>query len=111
MRIVANLSLRSRLCQDLVREEGRYHCYNYLKATGGLVIVLNSCNIDKENPFLREWSILALRNLTENNEENQKFISELAPEGVPTEVQEEMNEIGVAVEVSEGTVQFKRQTP
>jgi ataxin-10 len=74
------------------------------------VIILNGCNIDKHNPFLREWSILALRNLTEENEENQKFISELVPEGVPTNVQEDMNEIGVDVQLTEeGSVKLKKQ--
>jgi len=87
MRILANASLHSRQCQDLVREEG------------GLVLVLNSCIVDRENPWIKEWAILAIRNLTEDNEENQSFVLSLTPQGIPDVVREDFESVGVKLDL------------
>jgi hypothetical protein len=44
---------------------------------GGVEAVLNRCIIDEQNPYIREWSILAIRNLTKNCRSNQEKIRSL----------------------------------
>lgn len=68
IRVVGNLSFRHTEHQDLVREGGY------------LPLFLSHCNIDEANPLIREWSLVALRNLCEGNEANQSYINELRPQ-------------------------------
>jgi ataxin-10 len=70
IRVVGNLSYRHTDHQDLVRDGGF------------LPLFLNHCNIDESNPLLREWSLVALRNLCEGNAANQAYINELRPQGI-----------------------------
>ncbi|KAG5361479.1 Copper transport protein 86 [Yarrowia sp. C11] len=44
---------------------------------GGLPEILNSCNIDANNPFLKERGVVCLRYVMEGNEEAQKFVADL----------------------------------
>lgn len=44
---------------------------------GGLAEVLNCCNIDANNPFLKERGVVCLRYVMEGNEEAQKFVADL----------------------------------
>lgn len=41
----------------------------------GIPLLLQQCVVDEDNPFLREWGLLAVRNLLEGNEENQCVIA------------------------------------
>ena len=59
---------RCRSAQDAVRE------------VGGLGVLLSHCNVDSSYPFLREWALLAVRNVCEGNEENQRSIEALKPQ-------------------------------
>ncbi|TYZ63931.1 hypothetical protein PybrP1_010509 [[Pythium] brassicae (nom. inval.)] len=68
IRAIGNLSFRHARHQDLVREHGH------------LALFLNHCNIDDANPLVREWALVALRNLCEGNEANQQFINALKPQ-------------------------------
>jgi ataxin-10 len=43
-------------------------------------VVLNHCNVDSRNPYLREWSLLAVRSLCADNLENQACIEALKPQ-------------------------------
>ncbi|KAJ3326612.1 Ataxin-10 [Blyttiomyces sp. JEL0837] len=70
IKVIANLSYRSKEVQDEFRK------------IGGIPVVLNHCNIDDANPFLKEWSIFAIRNLCENNTENQDLIAGMKPQGL-----------------------------
>ncbi|KAF9362000.1 hypothetical protein BGX34_006780 [Mortierella sp. NVP85] len=67
VRLVGNLAYHSRDVQDRIR------------SCNGLVVMLSQCNIDDANPFLREYGILAMRNILEENAENQAIIAELQP--------------------------------
>ena len=77
---------------------------------GGLVAVLNSTRIDDLNPLQREWAILALRNLTRGNEENQQFLLSLRAEEV---VQDEyLDAMGLeAVLGDDGKVAIRKKQP
>lgn len=43
----------------------------------GLELVLSSCVIDDNNPFMKERAILCLKFLLEKNQKNQQFVAEL----------------------------------
>lgn len=61
VRLVALAADRDKTMQDLVRQKG------------GIPHILNAMAYEKDparNPFMREWAVLAIRNLTENNQAN-----------------------------------------
>ncbi|PIK48024.1 hypothetical protein BSL78_15125, partial [Apostichopus japonicus] len=70
VRLIGNLSYRCKTSQDLVRD---------LK---GIQVILEQCNIDDQNPFINQWAVLAIRNICENNQENQDVIAALRQQGV-----------------------------
>jgi ataxin-10 len=74
IRIIGNMCYHHAIHQDLVREKGF------------LPLILNHCNLDDTNPLVREWSLVALRNLCEENEANQQYIQSLRPQGVESKV-------------------------
>jgi ataxin-10 len=49
------------------------------RVKGGLQLILGNCGYDDNNPYLREWSVLALKNLCDQNEENQQYVRDLNP--------------------------------
>ncbi|KAG9399731.1 hypothetical protein AC1031_011609 [Aphanomyces cochlioides] len=70
IRALGNLVHRNKQIQDTVR------------LSGGLEVLLNSCNIDPRNPMIREWALVALRHVCEDNEANQAYIRALSPQEV-----------------------------
>lgn len=100
IKVLANISFENKNCQDYVRE------------SGGLALILSNCMYDDDNMFLREWSILALRNLCLENVDNQQFVISLKALAVPPRVQQQMNEQGFQVEITpEGKVTLVRKDP
>ncbi|XP_058813788.1 ataxin-10 [Topomyia yanbarensis] len=69
VKALANLLYQNKNNQDLARE------------TGFIKVILECTNLDARNPLIKEWTILAIRNLCENNLENQKFIASLSKVG------------------------------
>ncbi|KAF9090181.1 hypothetical protein BGX29_011620 [Mortierella sp. GBA35] len=67
VRLIGNLAYRSRHVQDRIRK------------CNGLIVMLSQCNIDDANPYLREFAILAMKNILTGNVENQGLIEELQP--------------------------------
>jgi hypothetical protein len=71
-RVVANVcdpaSPGRRPPQDRVRE------------LGGVHVVLSCCRTNAQIPFLREWALLAVRNVCGANEENQVLVARLEPQ-------------------------------
>ncbi|KAF9563164.1 hypothetical protein EC968_004972 [Mortierella alpina] len=67
VRLVGNLAYRSRHVQDRIRK------------CNGLIVMLSQCNIDDANPYLREYAILAMKNILNGNPQNQALIEELQP--------------------------------
>ncbi|KAI1314764.1 hypothetical protein EDD11_001733 [Mortierella claussenii] len=67
VRLIGNLAYRSRYVQDLIRD------------CNGLIVMLSQCNIDDANPYLREYAILAMKNILAGNLQNQALIEELQP--------------------------------
>ncbi|KAN0043443.1 hypothetical protein ACTA71_011102 [Dictyostelium dimigraforme] len=94
IRILGNLSYKNRGNQDEIRE------------LGGIEIILNHCRFDVNNPYIKEWSVFAIRNLCEDNLDNQNLIESLKIKGVASN--DELKDLGIEVGVTEnGTIKFK----
>uniref|UniRef100_A0A8C9LBF1 Ataxin-10 domain-containing protein n=1 Tax=Pavo cristatus TaxID=9049 RepID=A0A8C9LBF1_PAVCR len=48
----------------------------------GIPLILDNCSIDDNNPFLNQWAVYAIRNLTEQNERNQELIAQMEERGL-----------------------------
>nr|CAB3224735.1 ataxin-10-like [Phallusia mammillata] len=63
IRVIGNLCYRCPENQTKVRE------------LGGIGLVLEHFNLDDNNPFIQQWSVLAIRNICEGNVENQEVVT------------------------------------
>ncbi|XP_035730637.1 ataxin-10-like [Vespa mandarinia] len=70
IRIIGNMSYKNKKCQDIIRE------------TDTIPLLFDCCNIDARNPLIMQWIILAIRNLCEENLENQEIIRNSTKIGV-----------------------------
>eukprot|EP00944_MAST-04C_sp_MAST-4C-sp1_P010263 g10263.t1 len=68
LRVLANLFANSMLARDEVRK------------IGAIPVILSLAHLDAKQPLLREWGIMAIRNLCANNKHNQDFIQNLKVE-------------------------------
>ncbi|KAJ1299085.1 hypothetical protein BS78_01G504100 [Paspalum vaginatum] len=87
--VIANCLHRRKKVQDEIRQ------------LSGIILLLQQCVIDEDNPYLREWGLLAVKNLLEENEENQKEVSEL--ETQEPVITPEIANIGLKVEIDKQT--------
>ncbi|KAG0556373.1 hypothetical protein KC19_11G048500 [Ceratodon purpureus] len=87
--VIANASHRSFQIQELVRENA------------GLLVVLQQCMPDTNNPFLREWGLWAIRNLLEGNTANQTEVADLEIQSTVPDAR--LREAGMAVEINPET--------
>jgi len=72
--------------RDLVATLGnvmfeKRHIQDEIRRQDGILLLLQQCITDDDNPFLKEWAIWTLRNLLEGNLENQKVVAELEVQG------------------------------
>jgi len=74
VRLLANLCYRNRAVQDVLRTED-------VMAT-----LLECSNLDPRNVLIKEWSVLAIRNVCENNQLNQELIKSYQRLGVANTV-------------------------
>ncbi|KAM5289173.1 ataxin-10 [Ctenodactylus gundi] len=70
IRLIGNLCYKNRDNQDKVNE------------LDGIPLILDSCGIDDSNPFLTQWVVYAIRNLTEDNSQNQDLIAKMEEQGL-----------------------------
>ncbi|KAK7496219.1 hypothetical protein BaRGS_00012629 [Batillaria attramentaria] len=98
VRIIGNMSFRNKENQDLVR------------TVGGIPLILEQAVIDDRNPFITQWTEMAVRNLCEGNLENVKVIKDLKIQGIanPTEL---LNRFGVTVDVDGERVVVRSAKP
>ncbi|KAL2329596.1 hypothetical protein Fmac_017177 [Flemingia macrophylla] len=83
----------------------RKHAQDEIRHRNGILLLLQQCVTDEDNPFLREWGIWCVRNLLEGNDENKKVVAELEIQGsadVP-----EITALGLRVEVDQKTRRAK----
>lgn len=70
IRLIGNLCYKNKDNQDKVNE------------LDGIPLILDSCRIDDSNPFLTQWVVYTIRNLTEDNSQNQDLIAKLEDQGL-----------------------------
>ncbi|KAJ0100466.1 hypothetical protein Patl1_20059 [Pistacia atlantica] len=91
--VISNCAYRRKHIQDEIRERN------------GVLLLLQQCVTDEDNPFLREWGIWSVRNLLEGNAENQQAVIDLELQG-SVEVPE-LAGLGLKVEVDQKTRRAK----
>nr|XP_016435803.1 PREDICTED: ataxin-10-like isoform X1 [Nicotiana tabacum]XP_016435804.1 PREDICTED: ataxin-10-like isoform X1 [Nicotiana tabacum] len=91
--ILGNCAYRRRHIQDEIRDKN------------GILLLLQQCVTDDDNPFLREWGIWCVRNLLEGNAENQGVVADLELQG--TADVPELARLGLQVEVDPKTRRAK----
>ena len=64
----------------------------------GIPLLLDCSRLDARNPLVTQWAVMALRNLTAGNPENQSVLAAVEGEGVPVNTLEEEFGIKVALE-------------
>ncbi|XP_077122750.1 ataxin-10 isoform X1 [Ranitomeya variabilis] len=93
IRLIANLCYKNRENQDKIHQ------------LDGIPLILDNCSIDDNNPFLNQWAVYAIRNLTEHNEKNQEQIASMERQGLAdTSLLESM---GLHVEERDGKLLLK----
>ncbi|KAM6216512.1 ataxin-10 [Rhynchocyon petersi] len=70
IRLIGNLCYKNKENQDKVNE------------LDGIPLILDNCSIDDSNPFLTQWVVYAVRNLTEDNSQNQDLIAKMEEQGL-----------------------------
>ncbi|XP_004589774.3 ataxin-10 [Ochotona princeps] len=70
IRLIGNLCYKNKDNQDKVNQ------------LDGIPLILDSCRIDNDNPFLTQWVVYAIRNLTEDNIQNQDLIAKMEDQGL-----------------------------
>lgn len=67
--VIGNCSYQRKPVQDEIRQKD------------GILLLLQQCGLDEDNPFLKEWGIWCVRNLLEGNEDNKRLVTELELQG------------------------------
>ncbi|KAM9311485.1 ataxin-10 [Gastrophryne carolinensis] len=93
IRLIANLCYKNKENQDKIYQ------------LEGVPLILDNCSIDDNNPFLNQWAIYAIRNLTENNEKNQELIAKLERQGLADTSM--LKSMGLHVEERDGKLVLK----
>lgn len=93
----------------LIHED--FHNQEVVREHGGLQLILSNCNLDVNEPFIRERCILCLKYLLENNQGNQAFIASLEAQRVEIDKKNEkvLEKCGYEVDIVDGKVQLKAQ--
>eukprot|EP01083_Nonionella_stella_P030437 83432_1 len=74
---------------------------DYVRENGVIEILLNMTKIDRFTLFLQQWSIFAIKNVTENSKANQEYIQSSKAEKVLEN--EEMKKLGIRITYDEIT--------
>ncbi|XP_071407599.1 ataxin-10 isoform X2 [Pithys albifrons albifrons] len=93
IRLIGNLCYRNKANQDKVFE------------LDAIPLILDNCSIDDNNPFVSQWAVLAIRNVTEQNERNQALIAGLEDQGLAQS--SALHSLGLEMERQEGRVLLK----
>ncbi|XP_074273069.1 uncharacterized protein LOC141596726 [Silene latifolia] len=80
---------------------GRKNVQDEVRQKNGVILLLQQCVIDEDNPFLREWGIFCAKSLLEGNAENQQVVASLEMQGTVDLPQ--LADIGLRAEVDPNT--------
>ncbi|KAM4748690.1 ataxin-10 [Rhinophrynus dorsalis] len=93
IRLIGNLCYKNRENQDKIH------------LLDGIPLILDNCSIDDNNPFLNQWAVFAIRNLTEDNEKNQELIAKMERQGLADSTM--LKSMGLHVEERDGKLFLK----
>ncbi|BFZ65182.1 ATP-binding cassette-type vacuolar membrane transporter Hmt1 [Saitoella coloradoensis] len=93
VKLLGTLCYKSRSVQDEIR---RLH---------GVELILSQCNVDDDNPYLREHAVFCVRNLLEDNAENQALVAEM--EAIKAMPSEALEGTGIAPIIADGKVKLE----
>ena len=79
----------------------RKHVQDEIRLKNGILLLLQQCVTDDDNPYLREWGIWSLRNLLEGNAVNQQAVADLELQGSVD--MPELARLGLRVEIDQNT--------
>ncbi|XP_072452707.1 ataxin-10 [Notamacropus eugenii] len=99
VRLIGNLCYKNTKNQDKVYE------------LDGIPLILDNCSIDDNNPFVNQWAVYAIRNLTEHNKRNQELIAKMEGHGLADTAM--LKKMGLEVENRDGklTLRSTRKGP
>ncbi|XP_027710087.1 ataxin-10 isoform X2 [Vombatus ursinus] len=99
VRLIGNLCYKNGKNQDKVYE------------LDGIPLILDNCSMDDNNPFLNQWAVYAIRNLTEHNKRNQELIAKMEDHGLADTAM--LKKMGLEVEKRDGklTLRSTRKGP
>uniref|UniRef100_H3B3C6 Ataxin-10 n=2 Tax=Latimeria chalumnae TaxID=7897 RepID=H3B3C6_LATCH len=95
IRLIGNLCYKNKENQDKVFE------------LDGIPLILDNCSIDDNNPFVSQWAIFAIRNLTEQNLRNQELIAKMECQGQADDSL--LRSMGLQVEKRDGKLVLRSQ--
>ncbi|XP_046879017.1 ataxin-10 isoform X2 [Hypomesus transpacificus] len=81
------------------------HNQNLVRDLEGIPLILDNCSIDSKNPFISQWVLFTLRNLLEQNPENQEVVAALEKRG-PADDSALLN-LGFRLEERDGSLLLK----
>ncbi|CAG5927683.1 unnamed protein product [Menidia menidia] len=84
---------------------GHAHNQDKVRELEGIPLILDNCNIDSNNPFIGQWAVFTIRNLLENNIQNQELVAGLERRG-PADYSA-LRELGFLVEERDGRLLLK----
>jgi len=85
VRLLSNLCYQNTANQNEVREHK------------GIELLLDCSQADGRNPLITQWVVLAVRNLCENNPENQEVIRSIEAKGKMPDAEKLMSDVGVQI--------------
>lgn len=98
VKALANLSYKNKKNQNLARDMQIFSA------------ILECTNLDARNPLIKEWSILAIRNLCDDNLENQKYVASLTKIGdTESSLQFDYNGTGGTIRIKDGSTSSQKQ--
>ncbi|MQM18695.1 hypothetical protein Taro_051687, partial [Colocasia esculenta] len=87
--VIGNCTCGMKQVQDEIRQQN------------GILLLLQQCVVDEDNPYLREWGMLTVSYLLEGNVENQQHVAELElQEPIDTP---EITSLGLKVDIDKKT--------
>ncbi|KAJ2456215.1 Ataxin-10 [Coemansia sp. RSA 2336] len=81
IQIIGNIAYKNKAAQDMFRE------------LDGLALVLDHMRIDENHPFIREYAVVALRSLLNDNKENQAYINGMDAQNIANDY--DLNQAGI----------------
>ncbi|KAL8583411.1 hypothetical protein ACOMHN_057867 [Nucella lapillus] len=101
VRLIGNLAHENKAVQDQVRQ---------YEDCSGLAVMLEQTVVDERNPFLPEWTKLALSNLVQGNEESARYISSITKQG-RIDAKRILEDCGLVVEADGERIKIRAEGP